>query len=133
MRTAIDSSVLFTVFKGEPDARSWVDLLARERDSSQLVVCDVVYAELATLFAEPGELEATLAALGIKFDPMLPESAYRAGQVFLEYRRAGGQRERLLPDFLVGAHAAVQASALAAKDRGYFRRYFAPLRLLSPR
>jgi len=130
VRTAIDSSVLFCIFKGEPDARCWVDLLVRERSSGQLVICDVVYAEVATLFAECCELDAKLAALGIRFDAILPESAYRAGQVFLEYRRAGGRRDRLIPDFLVGAHALLQASALAARDRGYLRKYFSPLRLL---
>lgn len=131
MRTAIDSSVLLCIFKGEPDARKWVDLLAQERISGQLIVCDVVYAEVATLFADPCELKATLEVLGIKFDPILPEAAHRAGQVFLEYRRAGGRRERLIPDFLIGAHALLQASALATTDRGYFRRHFSPLRLLS--
>ena len=131
MRTAIDSSVLFSVLKGEADARDWVDRLVEERKMSQLIVCDVVYAETATLFEDATELDEALAPLGVRFDPIGAAAAHRAGQVFRKYRRAGGPREHLIPDFLIGAHASVQALALVAKDRGYLRRYFPSLRVLS--
>ena len=67
----------------------------------------------------------------IHYDPINPASAYLAGQTFLHYRREGGPRRHLIPDFLVAAHACAQAERLAAIDRGYLRRYFPTLAILS--
>ncbi len=130
MRTAIDSSALWSIFKGEADARPWVDLLVSARRESELIVCDVVFAEIAPLFQDKGELDERLAALGIEFDPISPESAFLAGRIFREYRDKGGPRAHLIPDFLVAAHALNQANCLAARDRGYLRRYFPSLKVL---
>lgn len=132
MSTAIDSSVLWSIFKGEDDARSWMDLLVTTRRESNLVVCDIVFAEVAPLFRTVTELTATLETLGIGYDPIEPETAFLAGEIFKRYRREGGPRSHMIPDFLVGAHAANQAACLAADDRGYLRRYFPRLRLLAP-
>ena len=70
--------------------------------------------------------------LHIFYDPITPAAAYLAGQVFLRDRRLGGPRLHLIPDFLIAAHASVQADRLAALDRGYLRTYFPDLRILSP-
>lgn len=132
MRTAIDSSVLWSVFKGESDAEMWIELMISARAESTLVVCEVVFAELAPLFSSSSELEARLESLGIEFDPIQPTSAFMAGEIFKEYRRQGGPRAHLIPDFLIGSHALNQAGSLAAHDRGYLRRYFPALRILTP-
>jgi predicted nucleic acid-binding protein len=132
MRTAIDSSVLWSVFKGEKDARAWMDLLVSARAESSLIVCEVVFAELAPLFPSLHDLEAKLEMLGIEFDPLQPASAFMAGEIFREYRGQGGPRDHLIPDFLIGAHAVSQSDCLAAHDRGYLRRYFPALKVLSP-
>jgi len=71
-------------------------------------------------------------ALQFQYDPIQAEAAYLAGQTFLRYRREGGPRQHLIPDFLIAAYASVQADRLAAEDRGYLRRYFDSLPLLSP-
>lgn len=133
MRTAIDSSVLWSVFKSESDAEAWVDLLIAVRRESRLIVCDVVFAEVAPLFRSTGEFQTKLDSLGVEYDPIEPESAFLAGEIFKKYRRQGGPREHLVPDFLVGAHALNQAGRLAARDRGYLGRYFPKLRILIPR
>ncbi len=73
-----------------------------------------------------------LAHLNIRYDPILPEAAWRAGQIFQQYRRQGGPRTTLIPDFLIAAHAGEQADCLAAVDRGYLRTYFPDLTLLQP-
>jgi predicted nucleic acid-binding protein len=132
MRTAIDSSVLWSVFKGEKDARAWMDLLVSARAESSLIVCEVVFAELAPLFPSLHDLETKLEMLGIEFDPLQPASAFMAGEIFREYRGQGGPRDHLIPDFLIGAHAVSQSDCLAAHDRGYLRRYFPALKVLSP-
>lgn len=81
MRTAIDSSVLWSVFKGESDAKRWIDLLISTREASSLIVCESVVAEIAPPFRKLGDLEAKLESLGIDFDPIRPESAFMAGEI----------------------------------------------------
>ncbi len=132
MSVAIDSSVLWSIFKGENDAKSWMDLLVEARRDSNLVVCEIVFAEIAPLFRTVAELTATLESLGVEYEAIEPETAFLAGEIFRRYRREGGARSHLIPDFLVGAHASNQAGCLAARDRGYLRRYFPRLRLLAP-
>jgi len=70
--------------------------------------------------------------LHIFYEPIEAASAYLAGQIFFRYRREGGPRQHLIPDFLIAAHASVQAHRLAAIDRGYLRTYFPALNLLMP-
>jgi predicted nucleic acid-binding protein len=132
MRTAIDSSVLWSVFKGESDAKRWIDLLISTREASSLIVCEIVVAEIAPLFRNLVDLEAKLESLGVDFDPIRPESAFMAGEIFRDYRRHGGPRTQLIQDFLIGAHAMNQADCLAAQDRGYLRAYFPGLRIVRP-
>jgi len=64
------------------------------------------------------------------YEPIKPEAAYLAGQMFLRYRREGGPRQHLIPDFLIAAHASAQADRLAAIDRGYLRTYFPDLEIM---
>lgn len=132
MRTAIDTSALLAIFLDEPDAGAWVDLLIQCRSDGELICCDIVLAEIAPLFADREGMDVRLADLGIRMIPCAEESAFLAGRLFAEYRRLGGPRTHLIPDFLVGAHATVQADRLAAADRGYLRRFFAALPIVSP-
>ena len=132
MKVAVDSSVLWAIFKGERAARDWVVLLAKTRGEFSLVVCDAVFAEVASLFDSEDELARQLNLLGVDFEPVTRRTAFLAGQIFRQYRQEGGPREHLLPDFLIGAHALIQARALAATDRGFMRRYFPRLKILEP-
>lgn len=132
MRTAIDTSVLLLLFNDEPGGRSWLEVLVRARREGPLVVCDVVYAELAPAFTSEAGLQEALRRLGASFESITPSAAWQAGVSFRAYRDAGGPREHLIPDFLIAAHAQNQADRLAAVDRGYLRRYFSGLPLLRP-
>jgi predicted nucleic acid-binding protein len=132
MKTAVDSSVLLAIFNGEPEAHAWLKCLIDARREGQLVVCDVAYAELAPAFASESDLRQALYKLGVTFEAVTPASAWKAGVTYRDYRDAGGPRDRLIPDFVIAAHASVQANRLAAADRGYLRSYFADLPILQP-
>ena len=132
MRTAIDSSALLAIFGDESDGAAWLEVLMQARREGSLVICDVVYAEIAPAFATEADLSAALDKLGAQHEPVSRAAAWRAGITFRSYREAGGPREHLIPDFLIAGHAQVQADRLAAADRGYFRHYFAELSLLQP-
>jgi hypothetical protein len=131
MIVAVDSSVLLAIFKREPKAQAWFDLLAQQRRRGRLIVCEVAVAEVSAKFPSEEAFRDALDNLSVEFEPIELIAALQAGKLFAAYRREGGPREHLVPDFLVGAHAAVQADALAAVDRGYLRRYFRELKLLS--
>lgn len=132
MKLALDASVLLTVFNQEPGAEEWMEVLIQARRQGLLVLCEIVYAEIAPAFESQAELDNALAAMGARLDPIGAEAAWLAGQTFKGYRAEGGPREHLIPDFLIAAHAKVQADRLAAKDRGYLRRYFPELSVLRP-
>ena len=132
MITAVDTSVLIAIAKHEPDAHAWVDVLAEAHGEGDLVFCDVVAAEFFAVLLNEEKFRASLSALGLAFSATSLESAELAGSIFKQYRREGGPREHLIPDFLIGAHAQTQANRIAAIDRGYLRGYFPRLRLLKP-
>jgi len=132
MILALDSSALLCIFNDEAGADAWLDAMVSARRQGPLIVCEVVYAELAPAFPERGGLQAALGHLGARFDPIQSQAAWLAGRTFKTYRQAGGPRKHLIPDFLIAAHAQVQADQLAATDRGYLRRYFPDLPLLRP-
>jgi predicted nucleic acid-binding protein len=132
MRTALDSSVLLAIFNGEDGAERWLDALIEARREGQLVLCEVVYAEIAPAFPAKKELDSVLEKLGAQLDPLMEEAAWLAGLTFKTYRQAGGPRRFMIPDFLIAAHAQVQADCLVAIDRGYLRSCFPELDLLVP-
>ena len=132
MITAVDTSVLIAIVKHEPEAHAWVDALAEAHADGELVICAVVAAEFFAVLLDEEKFRESLAALGLSFSATSLESAQLAGSIFKQYRREGGPREHLIPDFLIGAHAQNQADRMAAMDRGYLRRYFPRLQILKP-
>ena len=132
MRTAIDSSVLLCILRRQAGWETWRATLSRAAEEGSLALCPVVFAECSIGFASADEALTNLDLLCIAYDPIAPAAAYLAGQMFLRYRREGGPRQHVIPDFLIAAHASVQADRLAAIDRGYLRTYFPELALLEP-
>lgn len=132
MITAVDSSVLLAIFNAEAGADRWLETLVGARREGRLVICEIVYAEIAPAFGDRRALDERLDSMGATLLTVNAESAWTAGMTFGQYRRAGGPRGHLIPDFLIAAHALVQADRLAAIDRGYLRRWFNSLPILSP-
>jgi len=131
MMTAVDTPVLIAICQGEADGRRWAERLAECRAEGGLCVCEVVAAELFALLMDEGEHRVVLEGLGVEYVPSTLAAAQQAGRAFRLYRNAGGPRTHLVPDFLIAAHAQVQADRLASLDRGYLRRYFSGLRLVT--
>ncbi|MBI2897428.1 MAG: type II toxin-antitoxin system VapC family toxin [Deltaproteobacteria bacterium] len=133
MITAVDTSVLLDVFKADPTfgGRSSVavrDCLAQ----GGLVACAVVWAELAGVFPSPAAAAGALERLGVSFGDIDRDAALDAGAAWKLYRSRGGRRDRMVADFLIGAHARGNADRLLSRDRGFFRTYFPKLALLDP-
>jgi predicted nucleic acid-binding protein len=128
--TALDSSVLWAIIRKEPGYDQWLQALLRAASEGPLIISPIAFAELAPSTADAPALEAFLSQLSIGYDPITPAAAHLAGLTFKRYRQVGGPRQHLVPDFLIAAHAQIQANRLAALDRGYLRKWFPDLELL---
>jgi len=132
MITAIDSSVLWAIIQQEPGHDRWLEVLLRAAYEGPLIISPVVFAELAPSTVDADELTGFLTQLSIVYSPLSPAAAHLAGLTFQRYRQVGGPRQHLAPDFLIAAHAMIQANRLAAVDRGYLRPWFPGLLVLVP-
>lgn len=133
MITAIDTSVLLDIFKADPNfgVRS-KEALRRCIREGRVVACEVVFAELGCAFPSSTQAQRALQELGIEFEPIGLGAAGVAGEAFKAYRARGGHRERVVSDFLIGAHALEHAGRLLTRDRGFHRMYFTALDVLDP-
>ena len=133
MITALDTNVLLDVFAGDPahGPASLAALRACLADGS-LVACEVVWAEICAAFDSPDAASGALARIPVTFEGLQQAAAEQAGIAWRAYRRSGGPRDRVVADFLVGAHALVQADRLLTRDRGFHRLAFAGLQIIDP-
>ncbi|HYV40569.1 MAG TPA: PIN domain-containing protein [Thermoanaerobaculia bacterium] len=133
MRSAVDTSVLLDVFSESPQhLKGSRQALLKALSEGSLVACDVVWAETRAHFPSQEEFQRAMTTLGVAFDSSDTRCAEAAGEAWRRYRRRGGKRTRLVPDFLVAAHALVRADRFLTRDRGFTRDYFAGLTVLDP-
>jgi predicted nucleic acid-binding protein len=131
--TLIDTNVLLDLVTDDP---SWADWSIAQLEAASLtgplLINDVVYAELAVRYDRVEDLEAFVEEAGLAMAPMPRAALFLAGKVFTQYRRSGGSRTGVLPDFFIGAHAAVDELPLLTRDVGRYRTYFPSLKLITP-
>ena len=128
-KTALDSNILFDVFSRDSTYKAQsIKQIQDGLDRGMVLVCDVVYAELAPSFGSRGELEEALQGINVNISPMDTDMAYEAGRRWGRYRRAGGPRTRILADFLIGAHALLAADLFLTRDDGFYQTYFPELK-----
>ncbi len=131
--TLIDTNILLDVVTDDPNWSDWsIDQLEAAALRGPLLINDVVYAELAVRYERIERLEVFLSEAGIELAAMSRAGLFLAGKVFQKYRRAGGSRAGVLPDFFIGAHAAVDRLELLTRDTGRYRTYFPTVTLITP-
>jgi predicted nucleic acid-binding protein len=131
--TLVDANILIDSFDPRSPWKAWADeqLVAALQDGA-LFVNQIVYAELSVGFRTPEECDRAIDNGWLERVPLPWPAAFIAGRAFREYRRRGGTRRSPLPDFFIGAHAAVEGLRLLTRDARRYRAYFPTVELIAP-
>ena len=133
MITAVDTNVLLDILvPNEQFFKASADGLQASATAGSVVICDIVYAEICAHFPSQPLCDDFLRSVEIRVQSLTREAHFLASRVWRTYRQQGGQRTRILADFLIGAHAQKQASRLISRDRGFYRSLFPALDLFDP-
>ena len=131
--TLVDTNIILDIAEEDADWQAWSERwLANAAENGDLLINQVVYAELAAGYATREALNAALDGQHYRREDIPWDAAYAAGHAYLAYGRRGGARTSPLPDFFIGAHAAVRGYTLLTRDRGFYAAYFPTLALVSP-
>ena len=129
MTTALDTNILLDALTlGSGHHEQSAEWIRTALEAGPVVICEVVLAELAPTFNSRVVADYALSRLGVEISPINTDIAWEAGRRWGQYRRAGGPRTRILPDFLIGAHALLRADQFLTRDRGFYDTYFPELR-----
>jgi predicted nucleic acid-binding protein len=129
----VDTNVLLDIFQNDPKWAAWSqEKLDAASATDSLAINPVIYSELSIAFARIEELEAVLTEAALMLESIPREALFLAGKAFLAYRRARGVRQSVLPDFYIGAHAAVVRCPLLTRDAARYRSYFPGISLICP-
>ena len=129
----VDSNVLLDVLTED---NNWFDWSSRQlahcAEENDLCINQIIYAEISIGFDRIEDLESTLPKEYFSYLHVPYEAAFLASKCFLTYRQAGGKRHSPLPDFFIGAHAAVEKMTLLSRDKGWYQTYFPGLQIIAP-
>jgi predicted nucleic acid-binding protein len=129
----VDTNVIVDVLDNDPIWADWsIRQLNRLNRLEPLRINVVVYAELSRFFAATSDLDASLSSLRIGLEYISREAAFLAGKAFIQYRKRGGSRISILPDFFIGGHAESSDSPLLTRDARRYATYFPTVRLITP-
>jgi predicted nucleic acid-binding protein len=133
MPVLVDSNVLLDIFTEDKQWFGWsADLLAESAEHDLLYINPIIYGEISAGFERIEELESALPSDYIHREDIPYEAAFLAGKCFVKYRKAGGNKRSPLPDFFIGAHAAVRGWRLLTRDKGRYQTYFPKLDVMAP-
>jgi predicted nucleic acid-binding protein len=131
--TLVDSNVILDIVTADPEWQDWsARALEGQARAGRLVINPVIYAEVAGGFDRIEDLDDALPEEYFQRQPLPWEAAFLAGRSFVRYRRRGGQRRSPMPDFYIGAHAALAGMTLLTRDARRYRTYFPSLRIVAP-
>ena len=129
----VDSNVILDIFLDDPEWADWsVGALANASCNSTLYINQIVYAEVSIGFDKIEELELALHQGGFQILDIPKEALFLAGKAYLNYKRGKGNKKSPLPDFYIGAQAAVLGMDLITRDKGRYRTYFPTVRIICP-
>lgn len=131
--TLIDTNILVDLLTDDPRWAQWSILRLEEASlAGPLLINDIVYAELAARYERIEDLDAMVSGLRLTHVAMPKEALFVAAKAFRRYRKSGGTRSGVLPDFFIGAHAAIAGLPLLTRDRRRYDTYFPTVRLVTP-
>jgi predicted nucleic acid-binding protein len=131
--TLVDSNVLLDILTEDDEWFEWsADRLTDAASAGPIVINPIIYAEVSPRFERIEDLDEALPTDYYRRVPLPWEAAFLAGQCFVTYRRRGGERRSPMPDFYIGAHAAVAGLTLLTRDARRYRHYFPTLRIVAP-
>jgi predicted nucleic acid-binding protein len=129
----VDTNVLLDVFQDDPEWSDWSqNRLDAASATDTLAINSIIYAELSIGFARIEELEAVIEDASLALEDIPREALFLAGKAFLRYQRSRGTKHSALPDFYIGAHAAVMPWTLLTRDVARYRTYFPTVSLIAP-
>jgi predicted nucleic acid-binding protein len=129
----VDTNVLLDIFQDDAEWSDWSrDRLDSASATDTLAINSVIYSELSIGFARIEELETVIEEASLAIEDIPREALFLAGKAFLRYRRDRGTKRSVLPDFYIGAHAAVMQWPLLTRDVGRYRTYFPTVSLIAP-
>jgi predicted nucleic acid-binding protein len=129
----VDSNVILDIFLDDPDWADWSEtVLAKYSDRTTLYINPIIYTEVSAGFEKIEELESALQQGGFQMLEIPREALFLAGKAYLRYRKAKGVKQSPLPDFYIGAQAAVLDLDLITRDMARYRTYFPTVRIICP-
>lgn len=129
----VDSNVILDILTEDPRWFTWsAEALRRAGDRNRLVINPIIYAEVSSRFTRIEDLDAAIPATSFEREAIPFTAAFPAAKVSIAYRQKGGTHHSTLPDFFIGAHAAVAGYQLITRDRGRFKTYFPTVTLIEP-
>ena len=133
MATLVDSNVILDIVSDDAVWGDWsASMLARAAHTGRLVINPLIYAEVSCGYDEIEDLDAAVPPEYFVREPLPWEAAFLAVKAFVKYRRRGGTRNAPLPDFYIGAHAALESYTLLTRDARRYSTYFPRLQIVAP-
>ena len=133
MSIIVDSNIILDILTKDKIWYEWsAGKLAEYAAENDLIINQIIYAEISIRFSKVEELKAVLKEANIKCENMPFEAGFLAGKCFMAYKKRGGVKGSVLPDFYIGAHAAITRRPILTRDKSRYVSYFKNLRVVSP-